>query len=264
MNQSFPEEIRKIVGDRPFEANNVGLSRSDVLMFDQFVLKIQRQSAETDNECAAARFLAGKLPVPEVLSYVVEEGTAYTLMSRVEGDMLCNAQYMRRPKKLVRLAAEALHLLWQVDLAGCPDGVSPLDKRLESARRSVELGLVNMEEAEAGTYGPGGFADPAALLSYLERNRPEEDRVLTHGDFCLPNLFAKGDSFAGFIDLGKCGPADRWQDLALCLRSMRYNFEGRFGGPAYPGCDADLLLDELGVPMDREKLRYYLLLDELF
>ena len=35
-------------------------------------------------------------------------------------------------------------------------------------------------------------------------------------------------------------------------------------GPAYPGVDEGLLLRALGMAPDSEKIRYYLLLDELF
>ena len=51
--------------------------------------------------------------------------------------------------------------------------------------------------------------------------------------------------------------------IALCLRSLRDNARGRFG-TVYPGFDGELLLRRLGIAPDREKIRYYLLLDELF
>ena len=59
-------------------------------------------------------------------------------------------------------------------------------------------------------------------------NRPEEDIVLTHGDFCLPNVFVKDGAISGFIDLGKMGPADRWQDIAIAIRSLEHNFNGKY------------------------------------
>ena len=46
----------------------------------------------------------------------------------------------------------------------------------------------------------------------------------------MPNVFADGDRISGFIDLGKAGKADRWQDLAICYRSLKHNFEGRYNG----------------------------------
>jgi kanamycin kinase/aminoglycoside 3'-phosphotransferase-3 len=66
------------------------------------------------------------------------------------------------------------------------------------------------------------------------------------------------------IDLGDAGIADRWRDIALCWRSLRRNFDGSYGGMVYPDFNPDLLLEKLGIPVDREKLQYYILLDELF
>ena len=87
--------------------------------------------------------------------------------------------------------------------------------------------------------------------------------MLSHGDFCLPNVFIEDGRVSGLIDLGRAGTADRWQDIALCLRSLRDNARGRFG-TVCPGFDEELLLRRLGMAPDREKIRYYLLLDELF
>ena len=55
-------------------------------------------------------------------------------------------------------------------------------------------------------------------------NQPKEELVFTHGDYCLPNSFIKDNKTVGFIDLGNAGIADKWQDLALCIRSLEHNF----------------------------------------
>ena len=96
-------------------------------------------------------------------------------------------------------------------------------------------------------------------------NRKEEDIVLTHGDCCLPKILAEDSRINGFIDLGKMGPADRWQDIAIALRSLEHNFSGKYtAGKACPGYESQMLLDELGIEMDEERNKYYRLLDELF
>ena len=100
-------------------------------------------------------------------------------------------------------------------------------------------------------------------LGYSEES--VDDIVLTHGDYCLPNIFAKGDCISGFIDLGKAGPADRWQDIAIAIRSLDHNFDGRyFDGKPIFDFKPQMFLDTLGVEMNEEKYRYYYLLDELF
>jgi len=93
---------------------------------------------------------------------------------------------------------------------------------------------------------------------------PEEEQVLSHGDFCLPNVFGMKERVSGYIDLGKMGIADKWCDIALCYRSMSHNYSGRYHGRSYTDFDDLLLFRELGIEPDWEKIRYYILLDELF
>ena len=102
---------------------------------------------------------------------------------------------------------------------------------------------------------------PEQILQYLEQNRPEEAQVVfSHGDYCLPNLFLQGTAVSGFLDLGRAGMADIWQDIALCVRSLRYNFEDISAGQAR----IDAFFEELGVQPDARKIEYYILLDEIF
>ncbi len=88
--------------------------------------------------------------------------------------------------------------------------------------------------------------------------------VLSHGDYCLPNVFGVHDKVAGYIDLGRTGIAGKWCDIALCYRSISYNYSGRYHGRAYSGYDELLLFRELGIEPDWDKIRYYILLDGLF
>lgn len=104
----------------------------------------------------------------------------------------------------------------------------------------------------------------AALLQWLYDNQPKEEPVLSHGDFCLPNIFGTGTQITGYIDLGMTGIADRWCDIAICHRSLSHNYAGRYGNKVYSGYDDMLLFKELGIEPDWEKIRYYILLDELF
>ena len=261
----IPEDIKNIVGDQAYTRNDMGMSGSEVLIFPKYVLKIQHHTSETDSERDIVEWLNGRIPIPEIPIDCVENETAYTLMTRVNGKMLCDQEFLYNPSKLIKYVAEGLKLLWNVKVDDCPLKVSRLDERLKEARRNVENGLVDMDNVEPETFGPNGFSDPEELLIWLEQNRPLEDIVLTHGDFCLPNIFIDNDKISGFIDLGKMGPADRWQDLAIVLRSLEHNFSGKYNnGKTYLKFEPQMLLDELGMEMDEAKNKYYMLLDELF
>lgn len=55
-----------------------------------------------------------------------------------------------------------------------------------------------------------------------------KDPVLSHGDFCLPNIFADNRGITGFIDLGCCTVGSRQNDIDTCLESLEANLTGRF------------------------------------
>ena len=92
---------------------------------------------------------------------------------------------------------------------------------------------MDVDNEEPTTFGEGGFRDPEHLLMWLEENRPAFEPVLSHGDYCLPNIFLENGTLKGFIDLGRAGIGDKWNDIALCYRSLKHNFDGTYGGKVY-------------------------------
>ena len=260
---SLPESIIQRIAGKTFRRNEVGLSGAEVMVFEDCVLKIMPVQKKNDETVEVMRWLAGRLPVPRVLCYERDAARQYLLMRRVTGKMACDPWYMERPKVLVPILAEALNMLWQVDPAGCPRHRTP-EAELQEARRRVETGLTDPGNADPATFWPGGFRDPEDLLNWLEHHRPPYEPVLSHGDFCLPNLLLENGRLSGFIDLGDRGIGDKWRDIALCWRSLKWNAEGAYGGKVCPDLHPDMLFDALGIAPDREKLRYYLLMDELY
>lgn len=259
----LPEKIQKLTAGETYQADNIGMSDSSVLLFRDKVLKIQPCGREAETEYRMMLWLRGKLPVPQAFAYEISGQKSYLLMSRCSGRMACDETYMRDPELLVKLLANGLKRLWSVSVADCPADWR-LEKKLEQAREIIERGLVDMDNVEPETFGEKGFRDPEALLQWLYDHRPKEELVLSHGDYCLPNLFGEGTEPVGYIDLGKTGVADKWCDIALCYRSLLHNAGGKYCGAAYEGFDGQLLFKELGIEPDWEKIRYYTLLDELF
>ncbi len=259
----LPETIKRMTAGKAFRTNGIGLSGAKVLVFEDCVLKIAPYQKKNEETVDVMRWLSGKLPVPEVLCYERDLDRQYLLMSRVPGRMACDAYYMERPEELVQLLSEALKMLWRVDVSDCPRHRT-VDAELEGARYQVENHLVDMENVDPSTFGAGGFRDPEDLLYWLEHNRPTYEPVLSHGDFCLPNIFFDGGRLSGLIDLSAMGVGDKWRDIALCYRSLKWNAQGVYGGRVYPDIRADMLFDALGIAPDFDKLKYYLLMDELF
>jgi aminoglycoside phosphotransferase len=259
----LPEKIRRIILESEYKIDNIGMSDSSVLILEDKVLKIQECSEEAENEYRMMLWLRGKVNIPRVLEYEIMEGKAYLLMSKCSGEMACTQQYMKQPVMQARLLANGLKQLWKVDVSECPSDWR-LEHKLAIAKSNVENGLVDIEDAQPDTFGEDGFKNPEELLQWLYDNQPEEELVLSHGDFCLPNVFGEDEDISGYIDLGRTGLADKWCDIALCYRSLRDNYSGKYKSTFCSDYDDLLLFRELCIEPDWEKIRYYILLDELF
>ncbi len=260
----IPDNIQKLIDGKPYTSDAIGMSGSKIMIFDNSVLKIVKKQIENEDAVVEMmHWLDGKIPAPKVIACEKDDEYQYLLMSKVAGKMSCDEYYMEHPKELLDLLAKALKMLWSVDISDCPRNRN-MDVELEEAKYRVENNLVDMDNVEPATFGEGGFESPQALLKWLESNRPDYEPVLSHGDFCLPNVFMEAGRISGFIDLGDAGVGDKWRDIALCYRSLKHNFDGSFGGKVYPDFNPDMLFEALGIEPNYNKLQYYILLDELF
>lgn len=266
MDKTIPENIIKYIIDKEYVENNVGKTDSKVYIFDDIVLKIQKQISEARNEYNVVQKVMSKIPVPKIIEYEEENDLSYTLMSKIKGKMLCDEDILKNPELLIELLSEGLKLLWSIDISDCKiEEVSYIKQRLKVARYNVENNLVDVNNVMADTFGANGFATPKDLLEWLENNVPEVEPVFSHGDYCLENIFTLNNQISGFIDLGKSGIADRWQDLAICIRELDGVFSNEYVKDFdYSQYSSDMLLAKLGIKRDNEKIKYYMLLDELF
>lgn len=256
-----PASIAAVLGSRTGKTDGLGKSGAQVLLFDDYVLKIRPVDDWDTADVRILQWLEGKAPAPRVAAHEVLNGQDWLLMTRVQGKELCKPDVMNNPALLLDCMAEALHILWSIPVGDCPFERTVADN-LSHAEAGILAGHFDSSGCEPETFGPGGFENPKALLDWLKSHLPQQDRVVTHGDFCLPNLFTDGARFTGFIDVGNVGAGDRWTDLALGWRSLKHNSDGHYG-KTYPNIDPDDLFRAAGVPKDEEKLRYYILLDEL-
>lgn len=262
----IPEKISHFITDENCTTDHIGMSESSVFIYEKQILKVQKYNEEAQNEYRMMQYLNNKLPVPEAYAYEICNETSYLLMSKCDGQMACSDAYMQNPALLCRLLANGLKKLWSIDISDCPSD-QRLSHKLAQAKYFVEHNLVDLDNVEPDTFGENGFRNPAALLEWLYENMPEEEPVLSHGDYCLPNIFGTRDEVTGYIDLGRAGVADKWCDIAIGYRSLLHNYSGKYNpheNHAYPDCDESLLFRELGIEPDWGKIRYYILLDELF
>ena len=264
MNQlQVPEKIRVLINEKTYIVDDIGMSGNQVLIFDDMVLKIEDNPTAVRKQVELMKWLEDKILVPKVIAYEEENGKSYLLMTRILGLMSCEEYYLEHPDILLKALADGLKMLWNIDISGCPQ-VRTLSAVLKEARMQVEKDLVDLDNVDPDTFGENGFESPEHLLEWLEKNQPLPEPVFSHGDYCLPNVFLEGEHIKGFIDLGRAGVGDKWNDIALCYRSLKHNFSGVYGGKIYENFNPDKLFEVLGIEPNWEKIRYYLLLDELF
>lgn len=259
----LPRKIKELIGEESYTIDDVGMSDSTVVLFHDKVLKIQTINEESDREYRLMEWLQDKLPVPTILKFERDAKKNYLLMTKILGEMSCADSYMKHPEQLTDILAEGLQLLWNVDISNCPFP-NHLEVKLKLAKYNVENNLVDLDSLEPNTFNESGFKNPEHLLEWLYNNKPEEELVFSHGDFCLPNIFLADGKVSGYIDLGRTGIADKWQDIALCYRSLKHNFGGKFTGKQYEGFNENMLFEKLGIEPKWDKIQYYILLDELF
>lgn len=264
MLNTLPDKIRQITKGLYPIRDNIGMSGANIYIFDDMVLKVEKTSETSDNEYNVMRWLDGKLPVPKVIHFERADGFNYLLMSKLQGEMACSEANIRSLDTTVKALAEGLKMLWRVDIADCPFK-NTLDKKLATGKENLSRKNISSDSIDKELLEENDFQDLNALYQFLSENRPIENVVFSHGDYCLPNIFISGRRCSGFLDLGRAGIADKWQDIALCVRSLHYNYMelSGYSQKEYTYYKS-MLFDELGIAPDEEKIKYYILLDELF
>ncbi len=214
------------------------------------------RARELRDERERLEWLRDRLPVPTVEGWAEGSG-AWLLLSAAPGVMAQDAAQGDIPA-LVRALGEGLRRIHTIPITDCPFDAR-LDVQLARTARNIEVGLVD----EPGIRTVHGIA-PLDLLRRLEATRPLEpptDLVFVHGDYCLPNILITRDGagvprVSGLLDWGRAGVSDRYQDLAIGVRSLRHNF-----GPGWE----PLFFEAYGLTdSDPARMAYYEALDELF
>lgn len=250
----LPKEIEKFIVNMKCIKDNQGMSKSNVYMFydnyNTYYLKIGQRSEETVREREMYKWLNCKLPVPRIVCACFEDNMDYLLIEKAKGLMLESECYRNNPEQLVRLSAEGIKLLQGVTIEECPFDTS-IECKLKKAKNEIDNGLVVNVDRNKYTVGMKSAQD---IYEYLVSNIPKEDKVFIHGDYCFNNYFADNNHISGFIDLGQTGVGDKYQDIALCVREL-LDFDKKY---------TELFFRYLDMKPDYEKIRYYILLDELF
>ena len=254
--KEFPKDLQIYLAGMDCEANNIGRSTAGVYKYYNseisYYLKVQPIHHGLHREYEIMEWLDGKLPVPRMIYFNTYKGFDYLLMTEIKGDIMCSEYFLNNPEKSVELLVDGIKTLKSIPIENCLFD-NNLELKLKEALYNIENNLVDMDDWEERNR----FRSPIELLRYLEDNKPKEIELsFTHGDYCLPNILSNRDKVNGFIDLGRGGTADIYQDIALCIRSFKHNFK--------TDDYTDLFFKYLEMEPNWQKVDYYILLDELF
>lgn len=256
----FPKELRELLNHCNYEENKVGCSNTQVYKVvsphskSNKYLKISNSKFENFNyEVQLLKWLKGKLPVPEVLYHGHNEQYEFFLMTEIQGTDSSIIDENADKIKVAKALAQGLKLIHSIPIDNCI-----FDQRLEIKLRIAEFNVDNHLVDEEDIKSSDSNITPEKILKTLKDKTPtNEDLVLTHGDYCLPNIILGEDNrVSGFIDWGRGGVCDRHQDIGIGCRSIKRNLGEEM---------ISIFLEEYGLDrVDYSKIEYYILLDELY
>lgn len=251
----IPRKLEELIVTATWRKDDTGCSDAGVWRLTGIAggagwLKVEAAGGELAREAAVLKWVHAKLPAPRVLWYGVEQGRDWLLTSELPGRDLTKVKDLG---VIVSVMAAGLKMLHSLDIRDCPFSMK-LEYKLEEAKKRVERNMVDETDFEPAYRGFTAFQMWEKVLA---AKPAVEELVFTHGDYCLPNVFENNQEVSGFVDWGKAGLADRYQDLALAARSLDYNLG--------PGQWCEMLFLEYGLTEpDWERVNFYIMLDELF
>lgn len=258
IQKSLPSNLVKAVSGYAFHQIHLGLSPSKVFRLESknkenlylktsvrlpgFSLLQERQKLE---------WLENRLPVPRVLLFAEDEKMDYLLLSEIAGKPASDDSLKNDVPHIIRQLATGLKMIHELSIEACPFDTRT-DQIIELVLERMQKGLVDTSDFDDERLGKS----VEDLAHELFETRPAgEDLVFTHGDYCIPNIILDDGKLRGFVDLGNAGVADRYQDIALLVRSVGYNFGDEWKKHVFEFYD---------IEPDHEKIHFFQLLDEFF
>lgn len=211
---------------------------------------------EIESEKKAYEWLENKLNVPKIKFFDSIYNYDLLCVSKLEGILFDDLKEQLCNEKFIDLYATALKNIHNLDISSCKVE-NKINKRLSDARKIMSL---ESEKTMCTVYDYVKDVEKKIskinIYIYLMDNIPLiEELAFTHGDYCFDNLIYD-DGVPAYIDLGRGGVADKYQDIALAVRNIHEEF-----GLVW----VDHFIKSYGInDIDLEKVNYYILLDELF
>lgn len=166
------------------------------------------------SEVRMTRYFSGKGLASQVLAY--ETGPQdWLLTPAIPGHDCTHTMYLSQPERLCDTLAQLLRQLHSIPAEDCPVCIGPGLIPDPQAPYNTDL----FPDASPFLTREAAWEAVQALLPQLRCD------VLTHGDYCLPNVMLDTWRFSGFLDVGGGGLGDRHLDLFWGIWSLGYNLK---------------------------------------
>lgn len=259
----LPDALAALLDGATLVPISIGMSGSVVARavrtddVDLFLKLVEPASGSPSLAPEAERlaWLDGRFPSARLIEHGSDDQAEWLVTTALDGCDATATPLAADPGTLATLLGQHLRRLHdEIDAAECPFDASTTSL-VAHARRQVEAGRIDAADFQPIHYG----MSPEELLAHVEATVPDEpdDPVVTHGDFCLPNVVLDDDGrLSGVVDVGLVGVGDRYRDLGIGARSIAHNLGGTAVGAFVDGYGLDR--PDLG------RLDAFVTIDELF
>jgi len=227
--EGLPVELESFVQDATLYDSSCS-PEARVWLIDRdggcFLKKSAKGTLKTEAEMTA--YFHQKGIGAEVLDYRSDEYD-WLLTARVAGEDCTHGLYLSDPVRLCDRIAERLRALHELDFGDCP-----VQDRMQSYFALAENNYRTGNYDQTAFPDSFGYANAEDAYAVMTQGRHALcDRVLLHGDYCLPNIMLNNWNFSGFIDLGNGGVGDRHIDIFWGAWTLGFNlgtdrFRNRF------------------------------------
>jgi len=227
---------------------------SDVLFLKQSNAIFNRTTYNVKREKDIIEWLSQRLGTPEIIHYEESKEFNSLLMTHVGGISLENYKSTITIEEYIDFYIEIIKQIHSISIDQCPHN-NCIDNRLYELKYLINNDLADIDSNNWEKETRNRFKTCHDLFDYINTNKPEENLIFSHGDITNSNIFIEHNQIK-IIDLGRCGLADKWLDIAFCVREIKEaSNDNKWIG---------LFFEKLQLKPDWDKIDYYILLDELF
>ena len=256
MIDNLPPKLAILTQNSTWEHITEGESDADVYRLTADTVRYLKISSHTaqypaKNDYLRLKWLTGKIVTPQILHYQENDSYQYLLMSNCSGLHPLHDDLQWAAQTRLDVLINAVQTFHALPIDNCPYRMS-FDEQITLAQYNIDNDRVRLDLWE--TENIGRSIDDV-FAEFVSLRPQQEDWVLTHGDMYPINIRVDEGTQAitGFIDVGAMAIADRYTDL-VCIS----NAIGWHHGKAW----VDKFWAQLGIPLDKKKLRFYQLFRE--